>query len=202
MIYNTINQQLKRKVYESKKARDILDEEFTEFLPIKRNINEFFDLYTQKFYNISENVHKFFSEQSLKYISDYVNPKEIQKEQLQRQADQIQIDIDSIEQFHPIFKNNTVLTAGGDGTGNQSSYSFYLLQSGKKRKIIGNEMVSKVKDLYRHKDKPVREWTIEVGSDVIRGIAAGPQITEDSDLVIPLYTVNTGKVLPSNIYIG
>ena len=202
MIYNTINQQLKRKVYESKKARDILDEEFTEFLPIKRNINEFFDVYNTKFYNIELPVHKFFSEQSLKYISDYVNPKEIQKEQLQRQADQIQIDIDSIEQFHPIFKNNTVLTAGGDGTGNQSSYSFYLLQSGKKRKIIGNEMVSKVKNLYRHKDKPVREWTIEVGSSVIRGIAAGPQITEDSDLVIPLYTVNTGKVLPSNIYNG
>ena len=63
-------------------------------------------------------------------------------------------------------------------------------------------MVSKVKNLYRHKDKPVREWTIEVGSSVIGGIAAGPQITEDSDLVIPLYTVNTGKVLPSNIYIG
>ena len=63
-----LNQKLQKKVYESKKARDILDEEFTEFLPIKRNINEFFDLYTQKFYNISENVHKFFINMSLKYV--------------------------------------------------------------------------------------------------------------------------------------
>ena len=35
-----INSKLQRKVYESKKARDILDEEFTEFGPTKRNINE------------------------------------------------------------------------------------------------------------------------------------------------------------------
>ena len=31
---------LQKKVYESKKARDILDEEFIEFAPKKRNINE------------------------------------------------------------------------------------------------------------------------------------------------------------------
>ena len=36
---------LQKKVYESKKARDILDEEFVEFGPIKRSINEFFNIY-------------------------------------------------------------------------------------------------------------------------------------------------------------
>ena len=40
---------LEKKVYESKKARDILDEEFTEFTNEKRNINEFFDIYNSNF---------------------------------------------------------------------------------------------------------------------------------------------------------
>ena len=51
-----------KKVYEAKKARDILDEEFVEFGLTKRNINEFFNIYISNFYNISKPVHKFFSE--------------------------------------------------------------------------------------------------------------------------------------------
>ena len=100
----------KKKVYESKNARDILDEEFVEFGPIKRNINEFFNLYDTKFYDIAKRpTHKFFSEESFKYVKDYVNPKEIQKLELIRQIEQIQINIDSIEKFHPIFSNTSVL---------------------------------------------------------------------------------------------
>ena len=197
-----LTQKLKRKIYESKKAREILDEEFVEFGPVKRNINEFFNIYNSKFYNIELPVHSFFSEQSLKYIIDYINPKELQKQELQRQVEQIQIEIDSIEQHHPIFKNNTILISGGDGSGNQSSYHFFLLQSGKRRRIYGNEMIAKVKGLYRHKDKPLKEWTIDIGSSIISGIPGGPSINTEDDLILPLYTINTGKELPSNIYIG
>jgi hypothetical protein len=120
---------LQKKVYESKKARDILDEEFVEFGPIKRSINEFFNIYDTKFYNIGIKTHKFFSEESFKYVTDYINPKEITKKELMRQLEQIQIDIDSIEKFHPIFPNNSILTAGGDNK------TYYLLQSGNYREI-------------------------------------------------------------------
>ena len=48
---------LEKKIYESKKAREILDEEFTEFLPTKRNISEFFNIYKSKFYNILNVQH-------------------------------------------------------------------------------------------------------------------------------------------------
>ena len=92
-----LNQKLQKKVYESKKARDILDEEFTEFLPIKRNINEFFSIYLSKFYNISENVHKFFINMSLNYVIDYINPKKLQLQTIKNQRDQMKIDIDSFE---------------------------------------------------------------------------------------------------------
>mgnify|MGYP003677842502 FL=1 len=84
-----IDSKIKRKLYESKKARDILDEEFTEFLPIKRSVNEFFDIYFSKFYNISKTVHTFFSKMSLNYIKNYINPKELQLQEKQRQKDQL-----------------------------------------------------------------------------------------------------------------
>ena len=63
-------------------------------------------------------------------------------------------------------------------------------------------MVAKVKDTFRHKNKPRKEWTIDVGSAVIAGIPAGPKIEKDEDLFLPLYTINTLKELPSDIYIG
>ena len=72
---DSIITKLKRKVYESRKARDILDEEFTQFGVIKRNINEFFDLYNNKFYDILKLIHQFFIEKSLQYIVDYINPR-------------------------------------------------------------------------------------------------------------------------------
>ena len=43
-----IDAKIKKEVYESKKARDLLDEEFTEFLPIKRSTEEFFNIYNSK----------------------------------------------------------------------------------------------------------------------------------------------------------
>ena len=188
---------LKRKVYESKTARDLLDEEFVEFGPVKRNINEFFDLYSSKFYNIIPAVHDFFSKESTKYVTDYVNPKQLQVEELERQRDQLQIDIDSIEKSHPIFPNNTVLRAESD-----SNEIFYLVQSGKRRRIVGDGMVQKVKEFLRQKNKDKRNWTIKVQSDTISGMEGGGKIETDEDLRASIYKINTGKELPSNIYIG
>ena len=190
---NTIK--LQRKVYESKKARDILDEEFTEFGPTKRNINEFFNIYNTKFYNIIKAVHKFFSQQSLQYVIDYINPKKLTEEALIDQINQTQIDIDSIELFHPILPNNVVLK-------DHNTHYFYVLQSGKKRTITSSSMLQKVKDHLRKRGEIEDNWTINVPTDCISGISSGPDIEEEEDINISIYTVNTGKELPSNIYIG
>ena len=190
-----INSKLQKKVYESKKARDILDEEFTEFGPTKRNINEFFNIYNSKFYNIVKAVHKFFSEKSLQYVIDYINPNKIIEQDLIDRIEQIQIDIDSLERFHPIFTNNTVLKMYGTD-------KFYLMQSGKKRRIIGNETLEGIKATYRKGEKTTQNWTIDVPTATLSGISSGPDIETEEDLKISNYKINTGKELPSNIYIG
>mgnify|MGYP003680521021 CR=1 FL=1 len=197
-----INTKLQRKLYESKKARDILDEEFTEFGSIKKNVNEFFDIYFSKFYNISDEVHTFFAKMSLKYIIDYINPKLKQITELEKQKDQIKIDIDSFEKFHPIFKNNIVLQAWAEEGTPDSEKTFYLIQSGKKRKIMSLSLLKHIKDTFRIKSKTTNNWTIKVSYDTYANISSGPNIETVEDVDIPIYQINTGKKLPSNIYIG
>ena len=202
------NRQLnfQKRVYESKQARDVLDEEFIEFGPIKRNINEFFDIYNNKFYNISKPTHKFLAEESFKYATDYINPKFLQVLSLQKQKEQIQIDIDSIEHKHILFPNNIILQKWAPQNTNLNEITFYFLQSGKKRLIQGVENVLKVKDFLRKKGlinvNDPRGWSISVPSATINGIPSGPNINSEEDIFISIYEVNTGKKLPSNIYIG
>ena len=194
-----INSRLQKEVYESKKARDILDKEFTEFLSIKRNTNEFFDLYNRKFYNIDLKFHNLFIKKSLHYIVDYINPKETQYKILYNQLISLQIEIGSIEGFHPIFKNQTVLHNTTDNSSN-----WYIIQSGKRRQIVGGEgpLLNYIKETLGKKSKPKNNWTVAVTSATISNIPGGPSIKKEKDLYTNLYTINTGKALPSNIYIG
>lgn len=190
---------LRRKVYESKKARDILDEEFTEFGLIKRNINEFFDLYNNKFYDILKAIHKFFAEQSLQYIVEYINPRQTTLDELQEQLLNLQIEIDSIEKFHPIFKNNTVLHNTTDSASN-----WFMIQSGVRRKIEGGEgpLLDYIKTNLGKQNKIEKNWAIAVSANTISNIKGGPPITTEEDVHMSIYTINTGKTLPTNIYTG
>tara|TARA_R110001592_G_scaffold31707_4_gene111509 strand:+ start:3587 stop:4180 length:594 start_codon:yes stop_codon:yes gene_type:complete len=196
---DSIITKLKRKVYESRKARDILDEEFTQFGVIKRNINEFFDLYNNKFYDILKLIHQFFIEKSLQYIVDYINPRYLILSDLEDQLLRLQIEIGSIEYSHPIFKNNTVLHNTTDSASN-----WFIIQSGRRRKIIGGKgpLLDFIKQNLGHKDKVENNWAIAVSSNTISNIKGGPEIRTEEDLNLDIYTINTGKPLPTNIYIG
>ena len=197
-----LNSKLQKKVYESKKARDILDEEFTEFLPTKRNINEFFSLYNTQFYNIIPAVHKFFAKQSSQYVVDYINPKKLTERNLIDQINQTQIDIDSIEKFHTLFQNNTVLQRWAEGGTPLSEKNFFLIQSGKKREIMNTTLLQTIKDKFRKRSKQTKNWTINVQSSTLAGIPTGPRFEKEEDLFMSFYTINTGKELPTNTYTG
>ena len=184
---------LKKEVYESKKARDVLDEEFTEFKPIKRTAKEFFNIYNTKFYNILKSVHKFFMEQSLKYIVDYINPKVTQVQELTEENTNLKVDIDSVEHHHPIFPNQSVL---------RYWEYFYFMHSGKRRRIgidgKDTELLGKIKIMLRKGGKPTKSWTITINEGIKNGIELGPDILKEEDISTHLYTINTGKELPSS----
>ena len=178
-----IDTKIKKEVYESKKARDLLDEEFTEFSSIKRNISEFFNIYNVKFYNISSLAHKFFSKQSLKHVVNYINPKQITLDTLRDQLINIQEDIDSIEVFHPIFPNGTVLKL-------KDSSTKWLIQSGKKRKIANSTLFNKIKSLQKSTKKTNSEFWVEI-EDSQYGIPSSKPINSSEDLLDSISTINT-----------
>ena len=84
----TNNYNLGKKVYESKKAREVLDEEFTEFLPRTRSVQEFFELYNSRFYNILRNTHEYFIKHSLNYLKNWINPRIRTKQGLEQQINE------------------------------------------------------------------------------------------------------------------
>ena len=178
-----IDTKIKKDVYESKKARDILDEEFIEFKPIKRNISDFFDIYNSKFYNISLDTHGIFSRKSLGYIVDYINPKQIILMDLKDQLIIIQEEIDSIELFHPIFPNGTVLKLKGHNTK-------WLIQSGKKRKIANNTLYNEIKIMQKSSKKSDKEFWILVDGGM-GGIPSSKPINSTEDLLDSTYVINT-----------
>tara|TARA_R110001583_G_scaffold186906_1_gene347869 strand:+ start:120 stop:680 length:561 start_codon:yes stop_codon:yes gene_type:complete len=178
-----IDSKIKKDVYESKKARDILDEEFTEFLPIKRNIGEFFDIYNTKFYNISNETHAIFAQKSLDYIIQYVNPlTKILTTALDRLKN-IQEDIDSIELFHPIYPNGTVLKLS-------NSSAKYIIQSGKKRKIETEALYKEIKQIQKETKTPDKEFWIQVNGG-LSNIPSSKPIKLSSDLLDSTYIINT-----------
>ena len=181
-----IHSKIKKKVYESKKARDLLDEEFTEFLPIKKSTDEFFNIYNSKFYNISIETHDMFSQKSLDYIIYYINPKELILNSLKDQLIDIQDEIDSIELFHPIYPNSTVLKLKND-------IAKWLIQSGKTRKISNKDsdaLYKEIKIRQKSTKKPDSEFWIEVDSG-ISGIPSSKPIETKEDLLDPISIINT-----------
>jgi len=178
-----INTKIKKGVYESKKARDLLDEEFTEFSPTKRSVSEFFDIYSSKFYNIKHDTHDTFIKKSLEYIIEYINPKQITLEQFADELINTQEDIDSIELFHPTYPNGTVLKMKG-------SSAKWLIQSGKKRRIDNNTLFKEIKLKQKLSKISDGEFWIEVDGGT-SGIPSSKPINITEDLLDSTSVINT-----------
>ena len=124
-----------------------------------------------------------FSKKSLAYIVDYLNPKQITLKHLKNQIINIQEDIDSIELFHPIYSNGTVLKL-------KNSSSKWLIQSGKKRKIHSNNMFKEIKISQLSQDTPDNDFWSEVDSG-LSGIPNSKPIKKTDDLLDSISIINT-----------
>ena len=196
---------LKKEVYEAKKARDLLDEEFLEFSPIRRNIQEFFEIYNNKFYSILNTTHQYFIENSLNYIRDYDNPKSITVQNLQTQIQNIQVDIDNTERFHPIIPNNTVIAFRFLPPQVLTDRHLYLIQSGKKRKIIGEEkeiIYNLIKSQKGAQNKLDEDFILELPFQAILSIESTKDIKNIEDLNDSFFTLNTYNGPVSDLFIN
>lgn len=181
---------INQKIYESNKTRDVLEGEFTEFIIKKYNIDEFFDLYQQLFYEIPKqgiNSHNTILAKSTEYAGTPPNPKDQEILDLEAQIREVQFEIDSIEDVHPFIPNDTSVIQAR----NEPSLR-YLIQSGKKRQIKSDEVFDLLKTRTGYaKDIPNEDFCILLNSDAIAGITPGPDINSQEDLNVDIAFVNT-----------
>ena len=189
------NIKLNKDIYEAKKARDILDEEFKEFLPRSRNIKEFFDIYNNKFYNILRSTHEYFVNKSLEYIITFTNPLHLTIENLIEEIKYIQIEIDSIERFHPIIPNRIIISPDQNTNFEEpQDNQIYYMMSGKARPIYGinkEGLVGMIKSRHRSQHMTNEKFIISVGPSIIEGIEIGKPIRTESHLADSFYDINT-----------
>lgn len=176
---------LKKEVYEVKKTKDILNTSFIEFSPELRTVEEFFNIYNNKFYSILNTTHEFFVLKSLEYIQTWVNPKQITIQNLQVELNNIQTQIDSSEQFHPIFLNNSVLSPQSiNQYENIVNCSLFYINSGKARVIKGDQkqyLFSLIKSQQRFQGSN-QDFIINVNQEVIDGLPKTKPIENEGDL--------------------
>ena len=186
---------LDKDIYEAKEARDILDEEFKEFLPKQRNIQEFFDIYNNKFYSILNSTHEYFVNKSLAYILTWTNPLHSTIENLRIEIENAQIEIDSVERFHPIFPNRIVISPDqGSNFEEIESNEIYYMMSGKARPIGGinkENLFGIIKSQHRAQHKTNEEFIIWVGTDILQYMEKGKTIRTEADLADSFYSINT-----------
>ena len=153
---------LKKSLYEAKTARDILDEEFSEFLPKKRNISEFFDMYNTNFYKVIPPSHLHFIKHSRGYVTDWIHPKRATINNLLRELNLLQIEIHSVEKIHPLIPNGVVITPNPKNEWeNINNLELYYLQSGILREIKNSESISKEELFYKLKHHLRKKLNLE-----------------------------------------
>ena len=204
---------IKKQVYESKRARDVLDEEFNEFLPSKRNTQEFFTTYYRQNYNLKSETHTYFTNQSLDYIKHYTHPKQIILNNLIEESEVIRRDILSIERFHPIVPNGIVVgypknpsDAPANATWEPLTDAYlYYVQTGRLREITGTDqrvefLYKKIKAFHRSLDIADNRFVIKLSDEIINSMVLTKPLKSELDLSDSIYDLNTyNGILPDGI---
>ena len=187
---------LRKTVYDNRQAKEILDEEFTEFIIKKYSVKEFFTLFYENFYDIKiRDIIKIYN-QSIKHIGGYVDPRDEIISDLEEEKQRIETQIASIERNHPYFKNGELLMdAQHQGNANETtgriSAPRFLMHSGKKRRIVWDYSVfGAIKTRLGLSDNRDDKIHLFLTTAALNTIPTGPQISSIGDMFISNYDVN------------
>ena len=186
---------LQKDIYEAKQARDVLDEEIVEFLPSRRSIKEFFDIYNKKFFSILTSTHNFFIKNSLEYIKSWTNPKQTLIKNLELEIENLQFEINNTEKYHPLFPNRIVICPQPSSQYDTlNDCDLFYMHSGKARKIQGENkenIFNTIKARHRSQNTLNTKFIIEVSQSMLDGMEMGKPIESEEDLNDSFYTLNT-----------
>ncbi len=186
-----------KKYYGAREAKEKLDTKIFQLLPEKITIKKFFQLYNQFFYNIPENLHREFIRRSIEYIypDGYINPRQIEINNLKSQIDDIKEQIDSVEKEHPYFKNGTFIMDIIHNNNPQPAISegkVFYMHSKKKRPVLSYNVYQNLKNKILKSRDPIEDsnFTTFIDNDTLIGIATGPPIEKTEDIYVPILEIN------------
>ena len=125
----TIN--FEKKIFDAKKAKENLNTEFTELNYKKYNVEDFFILYKQLFYDMPKKglySHQKIVDKSKEYIGGYKHPKNKDINSIYFQIQNALDKLEEIENRHSLLKTGNILKQ-------KDSNTYYYYQDNKKRKI-------------------------------------------------------------------
>lgn len=145
----------------------------------KVDIPAFFRQYYEVFYDIPKEgteSHAALIEESLNYMTDFVDPRDKEIEELLQEIvalEQKLAEQDQLDSEHPIFSNGTFLKEPDKST-------IYYMDKGKKRAIGNRDVYLTLKRVQGHDaDKEDENVYITVTEDVIKGIDTGPKFRSE-----------------------
>ena len=178
-----------RKIYESRKTKEKINDNFTEFIIKKYTIDEFFDLYQQLFYEIEKIgrlSHTTIIAKSTEYAGAPPNPKDQEILDLRKQVKNLQYEIDSIPEEHPFLPNDLTVIQS-----RQEPSLRYLMQSGRRRRIMSDNVFDLLKSRTGYsKSTPNEDFSVLLNADAIAGITPGPDINTQEGISIEIAEVN------------
>ena len=196
---------LKKRFYGLKGALNTLDYEFNEFKKFSKTPKEFFNLYSQYFYDLKRNTHLYFLGKSTNhaYPEGFENEIEIEIKELENQLRDLQRQIDSLEKEHFFFKNYSFLILnneniiGPNGSLKEIGPQIgpFIMQSGKKRIIETLDLYSQLKTKTKKGSSNVKDQDIlvKVDQQTLNGIADGPPVIGD---------INSNNILIDNLEVN
>ena len=176
---------LTKETYVANSLRDNINTDFSEFQkpPIDEDIEQFFQIYREIFYDIprrGDQSHSTLIEESKNYVEDYVDPKDTTILILNNKIESLQerIEQEFTTQQHPFYADGSVLHITNTFTG--------IMQNGRLREVDDYDLFLKyyhANPYYRGRTLEENVYFFDIQDDYtpISGIPQGPPIRKIED---------------------
>ena len=180
-------------VYGAKSANEFIDNSFSELFKTKDpiNINRFFSMYDDLFYNIpklGDKSHTTLINKSRNYVLNYIDPLQLEVDNLTEENIRLTEQLNESTEEHPFYSNGTLLSKPSDD-GTPHGYIIYYMDWGLARHVIGDTdddtFIALKASLGYPSNTNYKDIILAVPQSIIDGLNKGPKLGIE-DIAYPL----------------
>tara|TARA_R110002167_G_scaffold96877_2_gene256141 strand:+ start:220 stop:1374 length:1155 start_codon:yes stop_codon:yes gene_type:complete len=179
-------------VYGAKSANEFIDNSFSELFKTKDpiNINRFFSMYDDLFYNIpklGDKSHTTLINKSKNYTLNYIDPLQLEVDNLTEENIRLTEQLNESTEEHPFYSNGTLL-ANPSNDGTPHGYGIYYMDKGLAREVIGDTdddtFIALKASLGYPSNIDYKDIILAVPQSIIDGLNKGPKL-DIEDIAYP-----------------